>query len=68
MTSEHRTRRAKGSESCALRLFHNPYLWCAANVPLHVTRSKRGKGDKGKQLVIHMRAAGYDTCSYGDYK
>lgn len=41
---------------------------CAANVPLHVTRSKRGKGDKGKQLVIHMRAAGYDTCSYGDYK
>jgi len=41
---------------------------CVANVALHVTRSSRSKGDKGKQLVIHMRAAGYDTCSYADYK
>lgn len=42
---------------------------CVANVPLHVTLSSRSsRGDKGKQLVIHMRAAGYDTCSYADYK
>jgi hypothetical protein len=40
---------------------------CVANVPLHVTRS-RGKRHRGKQIVVHMRAAGYDTCSYADYQ
>ena len=41
---------------------------CVANVPLRVIRGKRGKESNGMQVVVHMRAAGYDTCSYGDYK
>ena len=41
---------------------------CVANVPLRVIRSKRGKEGNGKQVVVHMRAAGIDTCSYADYK
>lgn len=40
---------------------------CVANVPLSIVRSKRG-AQKRKQIVIHMRAAGIDTCSYADYK
>jgi hypothetical protein len=41
---------------------------CTANVPLRVAHGKREEENKGKQIVIHMRAAGYDACSYGDYK
>lgn len=39
---------------------------CVANVPLQVVRGSRRKDQK--QLVIHMRPAGIDDCSYGDYK
>ena len=41
---------------------------CVANVPLRVIRGARDKAGESRQLVIHMRAAGIDTCSYGDYK
>jgi hypothetical protein len=40
---------------------------CVANVPLVLVSGKR-QDKKPKQVVIHMRPAGYDTCSYGDYK
>ena len=40
---------------------------CLANVPLRVVRGKRD-GARKKQIVVHMRAAGIDTCSYADYK
>jgi hypothetical protein len=39
--------------------------FCVANVRVRVTRGGRAKG---KRVVVHMRAAGYDTCSYADYK
>lgn len=39
---------------------------CVANVPLRVARKRAD--NKGKQVVVHMRAAGYDSCSYADYK
>lgn len=39
---------------------------CVANVPLQVTHGKRGTTET--KLVIHMRPAGIDRCSYGDYK
>jgi hypothetical protein len=39
---------------------------CVANVPLQVVRGSRRKDQK--QLVIHMRPAAIDDCSYGDYK
>ena len=38
---------------------------CVANMPLRVVRWPRGKA---KPLVIHMRPAGIDDCSYGDFK
>lgn len=41
---------------------------CVANVPLRIIRGKRGKGGNGKQIVVHMRPAGIDSCSYADYK
>lgn len=41
---------------------------CVANVPLRVVRNRHGAGGKTRQVVVHMRAAGYDICSYGDYK
>jgi hypothetical protein len=40
---------------------------CLANVLLRVVTSKRG-GARKRQVVVHMRAAGIDTCSYADYK
>ncbi|MCU1266966.1 MAG: hypothetical protein JWM21_3284 [Acidobacteria bacterium] len=40
---------------------------CVANVRLSIVRSKR-LAQKHKQIVIHMRPAGNDTCSYADYK
>jgi hypothetical protein len=39
--------------------------FCVANMPLHVVRWPRGKA---KSLIIHMRPAGIDDCSYGDFK
>lgn len=38
---------------------------CIANVPLRVVESP---SKAAKSLVIHMRAAGVDKCSYGDFK
>ncbi len=38
---------------------------CVANMPLRIVRWPRGKA---KPLVIHMRPAGIDDCSYGDFK
>jgi hypothetical protein len=40
---------------------------CVANVLIRIVRDKRGHTQNHKQIVIHMRAAGYDSCSYGDY-
>jgi hypothetical protein len=40
-------------------------LFCLANMPLRVVKWPRGKT---KSLVIHMRPAGIDDCSYGDFK
>jgi hypothetical protein len=39
--------------------------FCLANMPLHVVKWPRRKT---KPLVIHMRPAGIDDCSYGDFK
>jgi hypothetical protein len=39
--------------------------FCLANMPLNVVSRSRGKA---KPLVIHMRPAGIDDCSYGDFK
>jgi hypothetical protein len=40
-------------------------LFCVANMPLRVVASLRGTA---KSLVIHMRPAGIDDCSYSDFK
>jgi hypothetical protein len=39
--------------------------FCVANMPLRIVKWPRGKA---KPLVIHMRPAGIDDCSYGDFK
>lgn len=39
---------------------------CVANVPLQVVKGSRSKDQK--RIVVHMRPAGIDSCSYGDYK
>ena len=39
--------------------------FCVANMPLSIAKWPRGKA---KSLVIHMRPAGVDDCSYGDFK
>jgi hypothetical protein len=39
--------------------------FCVANMLLNVVRWPRGRA---KPLVIHMRPAGIDDCSYGDFK
>ena len=39
--------------------------FCLANMPLHVVKWQRRKMNP---LVIHMRPAGIDDCSYGDFK
>ena len=38
---------------------------CVANMPLTVINAKRSKA---RSQVIHMRPAGVDDCSYGDFK
>lgn len=40
-------------------------VYCPANIPLEVVKKGRGKE---RQLVIHMRPARIDECSYGDFK
>src|SRR5438270_12104970 len=40
-------------------------LFCVANMPLRVVRGSRSSA---KLLVIHMRPASIDDCSYGDFK
>jgi len=39
--------------------------FCPANMPLRVVAWPRGNT---KSLVIHLRPAGIDDCSYGDFK
>ena len=39
--------------------------FCLANMPLRVVKWPSGKT---KPLFIHMRPAGIDDCSYGDFK
>ena len=39
---------------------------CVANVPLQVVKGSRGKDRK--QIVVHLRPAGIDSCRHGDYK
>ena len=39
--------------------------FCVANMPLRVVRWPRGKA---KPLVIHMRPAGIEDCSYDDFQ
>jgi hypothetical protein len=40
-------------------------VFCVANMPLRIVRWPLRKA---KRLVIHMRPAGIDDCSYGDFK
>lgn len=42
--------------------------FCTANVRIQIVRWPRGGIVKRKRLVIHLRVAGVDSCSYGDYK
>ncbi len=41
---------------------------CLANVPLRVLRHSHSTASKQRHLIIHMRPAGIDDCSYGEYK
>jgi hypothetical protein len=41
--------------------------FCTANVPIRISAWPRSVLAR-KRLVIHMRPAAIDTCSYGDYK
>lgn len=41
---------------------------CVANVPLRVLKERPKKGTDRKRIAIHMRAGGYDTCSYVDFQ
>ena len=41
---------------------------CAANVPLQIAAKSRSRKQKNSEIVVHMRPAGIDTCSYADYK
>jgi len=42
---------------------------CVANIPLQIAAPKSGSRKlKNNQLVVHMRPAGIDSCSYADYK
>ena len=50
------------------RLIVQAHPLCVANVPLRVVSWPRGGFFTGKRLVIHMRPAGIDRCSHGDYK
>jgi Carboxypeptidase regulatory-like domain len=45
------------------RLVVKEYGFCSANVPIVVKA-----GADGKQLAVHMKVGGVDTCSYGDLK
>jgi hypothetical protein len=40
--------------------------FCVANVPLRIVRWPRGRSHR--KLVLHMKMAAIDACSYGDYK
>ena len=50
------------------RLVVRAHPLCVANIPLRVVSWPSGGFFAGKRLVIHMRPAGIDRCSYGDYK
>ncbi len=50
------------------RLVARGHGFCIAIVPLRVVRWPRGGMWKRRQLVLHMRAAALDVCSYGSYK
>lgn len=41
---------------------------CLANLPLRVLRHSHSAASKQRHLIIHMRPAGIDDCSYGEYK
>jgi hypothetical protein len=41
-------------------------VFCVANAPVRLTKPKERA--KGKRMVIHLRPAGIDSCSYADYK
>jgi hypothetical protein len=58
-----------GHGSFKLLLKHGVYRvvvkaspFCAANIPIHVVQLGH------KTLVAHLKPAGIDSCSYGDYK
>ncbi len=58
----------KSIRSGRYRLVVHAKPLCVASVPLRVVSWPRGGLLSGKRLVIHMRAAAIDRCSYGDYK
>lgn len=41
---------------------------CVANVPLRIIRPTRVGTRQRRQIVLHMRPASIDTCSYGSYR
>ncbi len=41
---------------------------CVANVPVQIVAKSGSRKQKNNQIVVHMRPAGIDTCSYADYK
>jgi len=41
---------------------------CAANAKIRVVRWPHGGVFTGRRLVVHLRAAGIDSCSYLDYR
>jgi hypothetical protein len=58
----------KSIRSGRYRLVVRAHPLCVANVPLRVVSWPRGGLFTGKRLVIHLRPAGIDRCSHGDYK
>ncbi len=41
--------------------------FCTANIPIKIVAQPLKKNKVNKQLLIRMRLANYDSCSYGEY-
>ena len=53
----------KNVPSGRYRLIARAVGFCTANVPLDVVKSS---GTNKKEILVHFRPAGIDTCSYGE--
>ena len=42
--------------------------FCTANIPIHVVKASRKSRMRNKEVVVHFRVAGIDTCSWGELR